>query len=121
MRALFLLFIFASMISATFAAPPATPCPYTTIGWAMQYPPSATITSVSYATDQQILYVVFNSTTVSAFSNVPIGIMQAFSATTNPLTIYNGSVVHAFHPIMLSTPSNCPLLNDDGVTPLWNY
>lgn len=111
-------FAFAAPVRA---APPARPCPYMSIGWSQQYPPGKTITSVSYASDYQVLFVIFNSTVASAFSNVPLSVMQAFSQTQNPLSVYNSSVVRAYHPMLLADQTNCPLLNSAGSPPLWNY
>jgi hypothetical protein len=105
--------------SAADAVPPAQPCPYVSTGWTQSYS-SGSISSVSYSTDTQMLFVVFGQTTVSAFSNVPVSVMQAFSATQTPISVYNSAVVHSYHAMLLAQPTNCPFFNDNGTQPLWS-
>lgn len=88
-------------------------------GWSQQYPPSATITSVSYVSERMVLYVIFNNTAAMAYSNVPLGVMQAFSQTTNPLSLYNSLVASTYHPMLLWEVDNCPVLNENGSQPIW--
>jgi KTSC domain len=94
-------------------AQPFQPCPYITIGWALSFQPP--ITSVLYDTSSMLLYVIFNATTATAYSNVPISVIQGFSrAGVNPVSYYNSSVYMKYHPLMLAGQNNCPLLADNG-------
>lgn len=108
MRAL-LVALFGLIASQAHAAAPARPCPYMTIGWSQQWS-GQPITSVSYVSDQTILYVIFNSVTAQAFYGVPISVMQAFSSTQNPLSVYNSSVSGRYRQMFLFETDNCPLL-----------
>jgi hypothetical protein len=101
----------------------AFPCPQTTIGWALQWPASATITSASYDSDTQLLYIVFNYTIAQAFSNVPIGMITSLSYTQAPLPIYNSSIAPYYHQILLTEKDNCTLQWEFGGQPygyLWS-
>jgi len=84
------------------------PCPKMTIGWALQWPASAVITSASYDSSTQLLYIVKNYKTVQAFANVPIGIIIGLSYTQNPNAIYNGSILPYFQQVTLNPKDNCP-------------
>ena len=103
--------LWASLAFAQSTVPPQGfalfPCPQTTIGWALQWPASAVITSASYDSGTQILYIVFNYTNAQAFTNVPIGIIQSLSHTQNPLAIYNGSIGNTYHQALLTEKDNC--------------
>lgn len=101
---------------ASVAQAPYRPCPSVTAGWSKQY--ATAITSIQYSQDQFLLYVIFNNTVASAFSGVPIGVMQNLSNTTNPVPYYNSFIVPSFHALMLASQNNCPLLNENGVF-LW--
>jgi KTSC domain len=89
------------------------PCPYVTAGWSKQYSGFA-ISSVSYDESQLLLYVIFGNTTASAFSNVPLGVMQGFSNTRDPVAYYSSAVLHNFHALLLAQTNNCPLLFETG-------
>lgn len=89
------------------------PCPSVTVGWSKQYSGSP-ITSVQYSQDQFLLYVIFNNATASAFSNVPLSIMQGFSSTKDPVSFYNSFVLPSYHAILLAQSNNCPLLFETG-------
>jgi len=99
------------------AAQAAFPCPKSTIGWALQWPASASITSASYDSGTKLLYIVFNYTIAQAFNNVPIGIMQSLSYTQNPLAIYNTTLTSAYQQILLTQKDNCPLSWEFGGNP----
>jgi hypothetical protein len=90
----------------------AFPCPTTTIGWALQWP--GPITSIAYDSQDQLLFVIWNNTRAQAFDKVPTGIMVALSYTQNPSAIYYGSLVPAYHQILLSQKDNCPLSFEGG-------
>ena len=83
------------------------PCPRSTTGWTLQFPPP--LTSVSYDSSTQLLYVVFNYTTAQAFVSVPVSVMQLFTSfqTQPPSTIYNSTVVPNYHQTLLSEKDNC--------------
>jgi hypothetical protein len=61
------------------------------------------------------LSVVFNATVASVFVGVPLGVMQAFSRTNNPMMLYNSMVFPSYHALLLSEKYNCPLLFENGV------
>jgi hypothetical protein len=61
-----------------------------------------------------MLYVIFNATTASAFVNVPIGVMQGFQNTPNPLSLYNTIVAPSYHALFLFQTNNCPLQFENG-------
>ena len=82
------------------------PCPLTTGGWSLQWRPP--LTSASWDSSTGLLYVSFG-TVVQAFSYVPIGAIQALSASKNPLPIYTNTIVPRFHQILLSEKDHCPL------------
>jgi hypothetical protein len=82
------------------------PCPHTTGGWSLSWPPP--ITSASWDSQTGLLYMVFNYKTAQAFSNVPLGIIQALSQTKNPSSIYS-TIMRSYHQILLSEKDNCPL------------
>ena len=85
-----------------------TPCPQTTSGWALQW--SGPLSSASYDTGSQVLFITFNNgSIVQAFSNVPLGIMQALSYTQNPSAIYYGSIVPGYHQLLLTEKDHCTL------------
>lgn len=108
MRAL-LLSLLVFFAPQTHAAAPARPCPTMTIGWSQQWS-GQPITSVSYSSDQTILYVIFGATMAQAFDGVPLSVMQAFSSTQNPLSVYNSSVAGRYRQMLLFETDNCPLL-----------
>jgi hypothetical protein len=85
-----------------------TPCPQTTSGWALQW--SGPLSSASYDMGTQVLFLTFaNGSIVQAFSNVPLGIMQALSYTQNPSAIYYGSIVPSYHQLLLTEKDHCTL------------
>ena len=99
-----------ALIWASPALPQAAfPCPYITFGWALQWPASAVITSASYDSGTQLLYLVFNYTNAQAFTNVPIGIIQSLTNTHNPLQMYNSIISTTYHQALLTQKDNCPL------------
>lgn len=114
--------LLALTIPASAQVPPSGyspfPCPQTTIGWALQWPQQAILTSASYDSGTKLLYLGFyNSSIVQAFSNVPIGIMQSLSYTQTPLAIYNGSIVPSYHQILLTEKDHCTLQWESGGQP----
>lgn len=97
------------------AQPPFRACPYFTIGWSLQS--SGPITSVQYESSKQILYVVFNNSVASAFSNVPLSVQQSFSQATTQeqiQSIYQRIVLPAYHALALNEVDNCPLRFENG-------
>ncbi len=110
MRLVLILVFLLSSVPAFAQA--AFPCPKTTIGWALQWP--GPITSASYDSQDRLLYIVWNNTQAQAFANVPTGIMVALSYTQTPSYIYYGSLVPAYHQILLSQKDNCPLSFEGG-------
>ena len=117
MRWLLVLLLTASSAAAQTPASGFGPfqCPHTTIGWSLQW--SGPITSASYDSGNQLLFIVFNYKTVQAFSNVPIGLMQSLSQTQQPIAIYNSSIISGYHQILLSEKDNCPLSWEFGGNP----
>jgi hypothetical protein len=89
------------------------PCPSVTAGWSKQYS-GFQITSVQYSQDQFLLYVIFRNTVASAFSNVPLSVMNGFSSTKNPDTYYSSFVLPSYHALLLAQTNNCPLLFETG-------
>lgn len=83
-------------------------------GWSQQYPATATITSVTYSADYMTLFVVFDYATISAYSNVPVSVQQAFAQTNNPLQVYNSLVKNTYHAIFLFETTNCPLILENN-------
>ncbi len=107
-----ILFVALSVDQAV-AQSPYVPCPNITIGWSLSFPPP--ITAVQYDTSSMLLYVIFNGTTASAYSNVPLSVIQGFSrAGVNPVSYYNSNVVGQYHPLWLAQTNNCPLLFENG-------
>ena len=96
------------LLASPAAAAPFEPCPSITVGWALQYPPP--ITAVLYGQNGEVLYIVWNYTAVSAYPNVPLSVMQAFSSSKNPVQVYDTLVVPSYHPLLLTEKDNCPLL-----------
>lgn len=113
--------VFTCLLATLPAAQAAQPCPYVTIGWSAQYSPSSPITSVLYDSGLQFLYVIFQGNIVSAYSNVPTSVMQAFSSSQQPMQVYQGLVLGRYHPMLLSNQQNCPLLNSNGMQSLWSF
>lgn len=110
---------FLTLLALLFAAPAhaatgfaATPCPRSTIGQSWSYPPP--ITGVSYDSQDQLLYVIWNYRTAQAFSNVPVSIIYLFSNGNNPVTAYNNAIVPQYHQILLSQKDNCPISWEQG-------
>ena len=95
------------------AAPPATPCPSSTIAWAQQWS-TGTIQSASYDQTAQVLYVIPFSQQAQAFSNVPFSVQQGFSRTNNPSAFYQSSVVPMYPEMLLMETNNCPVLLETG-------
>jgi len=99
------------------AAPPAQPCPSIDYGWTVQYPnglvASSPITSVGYDQAAQMLYVAFGPT-MTVFAGVPLGVMQSFQNTRDPLALYNTMVVPNYHALLLLQTNNCPLTTENG-------
>lgn len=93
-------------------------CPSFTAGWSQSYS-GFRITSASYDTTTLLLYVIFSSTIPTAYSNVPLSVMQGFSRTKNPDTYWSSSVNPYYHSLLLQETSNCPLLLETGAY-LWS-
>lgn len=119
MRRAILFFLILFVAGPVRAQAPARPCPYVTAGWSL--PPQPPVTSVQYDETTQLLYVIVNTFTAHAFSNVPVATMQAFSRSTNYWAFYNTSVVNTFHEILLNDAvNNCPLRWENGAY-LWAH
>ena len=101
-----------AVLATPVSAAPFFPCPSFTSGWSIQGP--GPITSVMYDQDTQLLYVIFNSTFASAYSNVPISIIQTFSNSNNLMTTYQTYVVPNYHALLLEEKYNCAILNEAG-------
>ena len=104
-------FLFALLAAPAAAVPPAQPCPSISAGWTIPF--SGPITSVGYDQTAQMLFVAFGST-MTMFAGVPIGVMQAFQNTKDPLTLYNSAVVPSYHALFLFQQNNCPLQFESG-------
>lgn len=103
---------------ALFAAPgtaraQAFVCPFVTIGWSQTWP-GQQLSSASYDSGLQLLYVIFNNTTAFAFFNVPTSVQIAFANTTNPMQTYELLVANTYHSILLAQQNNCPLVYENG-------
>lgn len=103
---------------ALFAAPSAAHaqafvCPFVTVGWSQTWP-GQQLSSASYDSQLQLLYVVFNNITAFAFSNVPTSVQIAFANTTNPMQTYELLVANTYHSILLAQQNNCPLMYENG-------
>lgn len=97
---------------ALLLTPPATaqgvfPCPHITSGWALSWPPP--LTSVTYDMESQILYVVFNYTTVYAYSHIPVGVMVSLSYTQHPVPVYNDLIAPVYEQLTLDPKTHCPV------------
>ena len=103
------------------AVPPAQPCPMFSAGWTIQYPSplvaSSPITSVGYDQTDEMLFVAFGSA-MTMFVNVPLGVMQGFQNTRDPLALYNSTVVPGYHALILFQTNNCPIEYETGAF-LW--
>jgi hypothetical protein len=110
-------FLLALLATPAAAAPPAQPCPSIDAGWTIQYPSplvsSSPITSVGYDQAAQMLYVAFGPT-MTTFAGVPLGVMQGFQNTHDPLTLYNSVVTPSYHALFLTQQTNCPLQLEGG-------
>jgi hypothetical protein len=110
-RAWFAALALLAALPANAQVPPsgraAFPCPYATIGWALSWT-GKTITSASYDSGTQILYLVFNYTRAQAFYPVGVGVMTSLSYTQNPMAIYP-TIVSQYHQLLLTEKDNCPL------------
>lgn len=93
------------------AAPPAQPCPSISAGWTIPF--SGPITSVGYDQSAKMLDVAFGSV-MTMFANVPLGVMQGFQNTRDPLMLYNTTVVPGYHALFLFETDNCPLRLESG-------
>lgn len=89
------------------------PCPQFTIGWSKQYAGSP-ITSVMYDSQSQLLYVIWNNTIPSAFSNVPTTVMTGLSSARDPVVYYNSAIYPVYHSLLLAQTNNCPMLFETG-------
>lgn len=82
-------------------------CPHTTGGWSLSWQPP--LTSASWDSQTGLLYVVFYGRITQAFSNVPIGVIQALGQTKNPINIYNNAIIPNYHQVLLSEKDHCAL------------
>jgi hypothetical protein len=109
--------LFALLASPAGAVPPAQPCPSISAGWTVQYPnslvASSPITSVGYDQTDEMLFVAFGSV-MTTFVNVPLGVMQGFQNTRDPLMLYNTIVVPGYHALFLFETNNCPMAFENG-------
>lgn len=111
--------LFALAPRAKAAMPPFRACPYLTIGWSQQYP--GPLTSVQYDASRQVMYVVFNGTSASAFAQVPLGAQQSFiNARTEEQaqSVYQNQILPIYPSLLLAESSNCPLEYQNG-TYIW--
>lgn len=115
-RLIQVLSLLVGLVAPGTAAAQAIVCPLSTIGWTQTWSPP--LTSASYDSGTQLLYVVWNYTTVFAFSNVPLRVINTFSNNPNPVNVYNSYVAHVYHSILLAQSNNCPLLWENGAY-LW--
>jgi hypothetical protein len=110
-RVLLLVVALVVVAGTALAEPPAQPCPSINAGWTIPF--SGPITSVGYDQTAQMLDVAFGSV-MTTFANVPLGVMQGFQNTTNPLALYNSLVVPSYHALFLFQQNNCPLQLESG-------
>jgi hypothetical protein len=102
------------LLAAPARAQPAYPCPQISFGWSQQWW-NQPISSASYDSVSQLLYVVFSPpSNVSAFSNVPLNVFSTFAQAGNPLSFYSCCVLPRYHALLLSTQNNCPILFETG-------
>ena len=99
-------------------ARPFQPCPFVTAGWSQSWT-GFNVTTALYDGNSALLYVIFFTTTATAYSNVPYSVAQGFSSTGNPDMYWQTSVAPSYHALLLASQNNCPLLNDNGVY-LWS-
>lgn len=114
----FLVVVAALFFARAARAAPATVCPQSTISWAVNYT-SQPIQSVSYDSTTQYMYVVFTTQVVWAFYGVPTSLMQTFSQTKNPMQIYQNSLLGRYHVMLLFETNNCPIMNENGLSPIF--
>ena len=91
-------------------------CPFVTIGWSQTWP-GQQLSSASYDSALQLLYVVFNGL-VYAYSNVPTSVITSLTYATNPTQTYQLLVVGTYHSILLAQVNNCPIQYETGAY-LW--
>ena len=90
----------------------ASPCPKSTIGWALSW--SGPITAALYDSQAQLLYIIWYNKIPQAFYPVPITVMQQLSNGANPVPIYNTIIINQYQQILLSQKDNCPLSWEAG-------
>lgn len=108
-----------TLLAATPSFSQFRPCPYFSAGWSKQFAGSA-ITSVLYDQQTLLMYIIFQSVNASVFANVPLGVMQGFMNTQDPVGYYSSFVLPSYHALLLSQTNNCPMLFEDGVTYIWS-
>ena len=104
-----------SLVSLTFAAyaAPFQPCPYVTSGWSQSWT-GFNVTTALYDGNSALLYVIFFTTTATAYSNVPYSVAQGFSSSRNPDMYWQTSVAPSYHALLLAQTNNCPLRFETG-------
>lgn len=101
------------LASLSAAVAQAFPCPQISFGWAQTWY-GQPIASASYDSVSQLLYVIFTTQQVSAFSNVPFSAWQTFSQAGSPIGFYNCCIQPSYHALLLQNKNNCPLLYETG-------
>ena len=94
-------------------AQPFQPCPFVTAGWSQSWT-GHNITTALYDGNTALLYVIFFTTTATAYSNVPYSVTQGFSRASNPDLYWQTSVAPSYHAMLLAQTNNCPLLFENG-------
>ena len=109
----YVLIVFSFLFAAPALAQSAAPCPTFQAGWGKQWPAPG-ITAVTYDETSLLMYIIWNYTFASAYSQVPLSIMQTFSSSKNPSQTYNTLVANRFSSLLLQEKNNCPILVENG-------
>jgi hypothetical protein len=107
------IFLGVAMFAYGGSARAAIVCPFVTIGWSQSWY-NQPILSANYDSGTQLLFIVFSTQFVTAFSNVPTSIMTALSQAPNPMLYYSTIIYPTFHPLVLAQVDNCPLRYETG-------
>lgn len=101
------------MVLAGRACAQVFPCPLVSFGWSQTWKPPSTVTSASYDSAAQVLYITLNAVVVEAYTPVPFGVIQSFTTTPNPYQLYT-QVRAQYNQILLNQKQNCPTLQQNG-------
>ena len=101
------------LASSAWSAPPASPCPQLVGGISIPYSGSA-ISFVTYDQPDMMLTIIWYSTWVTTYSNVPYSVMQQFQTRPDPVATYNAYVNNIYEALLLQEQSNCPVLQESG-------